>query len=50
VSEIGYGFMKLGISSEDVYNLILTGLDLMKSMSSIPGAGNANPKLRVKLP
>jgi hypothetical protein len=47
VSEIGYGFMKLGISSEDLYNLILIGLDLMKS---IPGAGKANPKLRVKLP
>jgi hypothetical protein len=43
--------MKLSISSEDLYNRILTGLDLMKNMSSSnPGTGNANPKLRVNLP
>jgi hypothetical protein len=43
--------MKLSISSEDFYNPILTGLDLMKNMSSSnPGTDNANPKLRVQLP
>ncbi len=43
--------MKLSISSEDLYNRILTGLDLMKNMSSSnPGTDNANPKLRVNLP
>jgi hypothetical protein len=42
--------MKLSISSEDLYNRILTGLDLMKNMSSSnPGTDNANPKLRVNL-
>jgi hypothetical protein len=40
--------MKLGISSEDLEDLILTGLDTMKNMNNIKGV--AKEKLGVKLP
>jgi hypothetical protein len=43
--------MKLGISSENLQDAILTkAFDLMKNMRGSQGAGNANPKLGVKLP
>jgi hypothetical protein len=41
--------MKLGISSEDLQDLILIRLDLTRSMSSSQGAGKANPKLGANL-
>jgi hypothetical protein len=42
--------MKLGISSEDLQDLILKRLDFMKNMrSSDEGKGNANPKVGVIL-
>jgi hypothetical protein len=41
--------MKLGINSEDLQDLILTRLDLMKYTCSSECAGNANPKLGTKL-
>jgi hypothetical protein len=41
--------MKLGINSENLQDLILARLDLMKCTCSIEGAGNANPKLGTKL-
>jgi hypothetical protein len=42
--------LKLGISSEDLQDLIQTRLDLMKNMSRSEGTGKANPKLGMKLP
>jgi hypothetical protein len=42
--------MKLVISSENLNCYSDQGFDLMKNMRSSQGAGNANPKLGVKLP
>jgi hypothetical protein len=39
VGEIEYGFMKLGISSEDLEALVLTWVSIMKNMSSSQGKG-----------
>ncbi len=41
--------MKLGISSQELQDFVLTGLELMKNMGSSESAGKANPKLGVKL-
>jgi hypothetical protein len=41
--------MKLGIDSEDLQDLFLTRLDLMKYRCISEDAGNANPKLGPKL-
>jgi hypothetical protein len=42
--------MKLGISSEDLQDLILKRLDFMKNiLSSDEGKGKANPKVGVIL-
>jgi hypothetical protein len=42
VCETGYLLMKLGTSSRDLQNFILTRLELMKNMSSSAGADKAN--------
>ncbi len=47
VTKIGYCFMKLGMSSIDLLDFIMTGLDLKKNVNSSQGASNANPKLGV---
>jgi hypothetical protein len=39
VGEIEYGFMKLGFSSEDLEDLVLTWVSKMKKMSSSRGKG-----------
>jgi hypothetical protein len=56
VSKIEYHFVKLGISLEDLQDLILTRFDFTKNISqpasqpaSSEGAGRANTKLGVKL-
>jgi len=41
--------MKLDIDSEDLQDLTLTRLDLMKYTCSSENAGYANPKLGTKL-
>jgi hypothetical protein len=46
VSETGYCFTKLGISSEDLQGLVLLRLDLTVQ----DGGGKANPKLGLKFP
>ncbi len=38
--EIGYCFIRLGISPKDLENLILNRVDLMKNMSSSEGTVN----------
>jgi hypothetical protein len=43
-------FHETGFSWEDLQDLILTGLDVMKSMSSSQGTGEGNPKLGMELP
>jgi hypothetical protein len=39
--------MKLGMSSVDFLDFIMTGLDLKKNVNNSQGASNANPKLGV---
>jgi hypothetical protein len=39
VGEIEYGFMKLGLSSEDLEDLVLTWVSIMKKMNSSRGKG-----------
>jgi hypothetical protein len=41
--------MKLGISSQELQDFVLTGLELMKNMGSSESVGKANPKLGLKL-
>jgi len=41
--------VKLDINSQVLQACIVTRCELMKKMSSNEGAGNANPKLPVKL-
>jgi hypothetical protein len=36
--------MKLGMSSVDLLDFIMTALDLKKNVNSSQGASNANPK------
>jgi hypothetical protein len=36
--------MKLGMSSVDLLDFIMTGLDLKNNVNSNQGASNANPK------
>jgi hypothetical protein len=51
VSETGYCFTKLGISSEDLQGLVMLRLDLLRlDLTVQDGGGKANPKLGVKLP
>lgn len=49
VGEIEYGFMKLGISSEDLEALVLTWVSIMKNMSSSQGKGEEKWKLEFNL-
>jgi hypothetical protein len=41
--------MKLGISSQELQDFVLTRLELMKNMGSSESAGKANRKLGLKL-
>ncbi len=49
MGEIEYGFMKLGISSQDLEDLVLTWVSIMKNMSSSRGKGEEKWKLEFNL-
>jgi hypothetical protein len=46
VDEIGYQLMNLGFNSQDLRDVVMTRIDLVKNMGS---RFKANPKLGVKL-